>query len=59
MRWRSLLVFCLSMCELEVMEGTMGQFFGLVTLFFRCIAVTVMGDLLSYSKKKMASYFLE
>ena len=31
MRWRSLLVLGLSMCELEVMEGTMGHLFGLVT----------------------------
>ena len=44
MRWRGLLVLGLSMCELEVMEGTMGYFFGLVTPFFlRCIAVHRFG----------------
>ena len=52
MRWRSLLVFGLSMCELEVMEGMMGHF--LVSLPSSSIVwrFTVMGDLLSYSKKK-------
>ena len=38
-RWRSLLVSSLKMCELEVMEGTIGHFLGLVTLYFRCMAI--------------------
>ena len=43
MRWRSFLVLGLSMCELEVMEGTMGHLFGLVTPFLRCMAVHRFG----------------
>ena len=52
MRWRSLLVFGLRMCELEVMEGTMGHF--LVSLPSSSILwrFTIMGVLLSYSIKK-------
>ena len=42
-KWRSLLVFGLRMCELEVMEGTMGHFLGLVTLYLRCMAVHQYG----------------
>ena len=29
----------LRMCELEVIEGTMGHFLGLITLYLRCMAV--------------------
>ena len=48
MRWRSLLVSDLRMCELEVMEGTMGHF--LVSLPSSSVVwqFTIMGDLLSY-----------
>ena len=52
MRWRSLFVFGLRMCELEVMGGMMGHF--LVSLPSSSVVwrLTNMGDLLSYSKKK-------
>ena len=52
MRWRSLLVFGLSMCELEVMEGTMGHFLVLLPSSSVVWQFTITGDLLSYSKKK-------
>ena len=53
MRWRSLLVFGLRMCELEVMGGMMGHI--LVSLPSSSVVwwLTNMGDLLSYSKKKI------
>ena len=42
-RLRSLLVSGLGMCELEGREGTMGHPIGLVTLYFRCMAVHQYG----------------
>ena len=39
MRWRSLVFSGLRMGELEDMEGTMGHFLGLITLYLCCTAV--------------------
>ena len=39
MRWRSFVFYGLRMGELEDMEGMMGHFLGLVTLYLRCMEV--------------------
>ena len=53
-RLRSLLVFGLGMCELEGREGTIGHLLVLLPSTSVVWRFTIMGDLLSYSKKKKA-----